>query len=191
MSPTWLIDLDQQVFHTINTSWSNLVGDYVLPLMRNRLFWVPLYVFVLGGIILYYKRKAWIVMVGLAITIGISDALSSRVIKPYVKRPRPCHWVQRMEVQVRVGCGSGYSFPSSHATNHFAMALFMSGLIGFKRKLSIAWLTWAALIGYAQIYVGVHYPLDVIMGAMLGSIIGIRGVRWVQYFLNKRQEEVI
>lgn len=191
MSPTWLIDLDQQIFHTINTTWSNTFFDHAMPLMRNRLIWAPLYIFALVYILMYYKRKAWIVLVGAAITIGLSDNISSRLIKPFVKRPRPCHMAHRMMVQARVNCGPGYSFPSSHATNHFAFALFMSGLMGLKRKRNILWLTWAASIGFAQIYVGVHYPVDVIMGSLLGALIGLRCVRWVLYFLNRRNTEIV
>ena len=190
MSPTWLIDLDQQIFRTINSTWSNSLFDHVMPLLRNKYIWIPLYVFTLGYILLYYKRKAWIVLVGVFITIAFSDNISSRLIKPFVKRPRPCQVIHRMVVQTRVSCGSGYSFPSSHATNHFAFALFISGVMGLKRKESILWLIWAALISYAQIYVGVHYPVDVVMGSLLGAIIGLRCIRWVLYFLKKQNPEL-
>lgn len=189
MSPTWLIDLDQELFHLVNTTWSNSFSDYIFPLMRNRLIWVPLYIFILTYLILFYKRKAWIVIGGLIMTIFISDTISSKVIKPFVKRPRPCQLVQRMEVQTRVGCGSGYSFPSSHATNHFALAMFMSGLMGLKRKTTVIWVTWAAVIGFAQVYVGVHYPVDVMMGSFLGLFIGLRCVRLVLYWLQLQNKQ--
>jgi undecaprenyl-diphosphatase len=77
-------------------------------------------------------------------------------------------------MRLLVQCGSGYSFPSTHATNHFAFALFMIGTLAQRYRWIVAPLIiWAAAIAYAQVYVGVHYPFDVLCGALLGSSIGI------------------
>jgi undecaprenyl-diphosphatase len=85
-------------------------------------------------------------------------------------------------IQVRVACGGGYSFTSSHAANHFGVAIFLIGAFG----LLGAWqqkalLGWAGLIAFSQVYVGVHYPLDVFGGALLGSLLG-----WLTYRIFKR-----
>jgi undecaprenyl-diphosphatase len=73
----------------------------------------------------------------------------------------------------RVSCGSGYSFTSSHATNHFCIAAFLVSVFGtYMRKWKYVWWAWASLISIAQVYVGVHYPLDIIGGGLLGTIIG-------------------
>src|SRR5690606_41271822 len=94
--------------------------------------------------------------------------------KKNVKRVRPCNdLVFKNEVNIRVRCGSGFSFTSSHATNHFAMAFFWIALFRHRWKHTL-WLciTWASLISFSQIYVGVHYPVDIICGALLGILIG-------------------
>ncbi|RYG20195.1 MAG: phosphatase PAP2 family protein [Chitinophagaceae bacterium] len=122
-----------------------------------------------------YKKQGYGIILGLLITFAISDIVASRIIKPSVQRVRPCNEISLTNTIIRrVPCGSGYSFPSAHATNHFAIALFLIGL--FYRKwrliLPIA-VIWAALIAFAQIYVGVHYPIDTLFGAILGTCIGL------------------
>jgi undecaprenyl-diphosphatase len=111
----------------------------------------------------------------LLFTVAIGDLFSSRVIKPLVARIRPCNDLSLADELIhRVPCGSGYSFPSAHATNHFAIALFLIFVFYDKWKpiLPIA-LIWAFIISFSQIYVGVHYPIDTMAGAILGSSIGI------------------
>ena len=108
--------------------------------------------------------------------VGTADFTSSKIVKPLVERVRPCNDTNLpFGVRELVKCGGGYSFTSSHATNHFAIATFLSLILGFLRKKWITWtlLAWAASIAYGQVYVGVHYPLDVIAGAALGSLIGL------------------
>ena len=89
-----------------------------------------------------------------------------------MKRLRPCNDTAiNSIVKTRISCGTGYSMPSSHAANHFAISVYLI-LIFYKRWKYIIPLTllWAASIGFAQIYVGVHYPLDILAGAVLGGI---------------------
>jgi len=106
-------------------------------------------------------------------TAGISDVISSRVVKPQFERLRPCRQ-ENMEVVLRARCGSGFSFTSSHASNHFAVAVFFMLTIGRMYRWSrILWLIWAGMIALGQVYVGVHFPLDVLAGAFLGSLIGL------------------
>ncbi len=117
------------------------------------------------------------------VTILLSDQISSTVVKPFFERIRPCN-DPVMQSGLRLlldGCGAGYSFTSSHATNHFALAVYLT----FTLRTWIgryAWILflWAATIAYAQVYAGVHYPLDVIGGALLGSAIGY----WTSRFFN-------
>jgi undecaprenyl-diphosphatase len=102
--------------------------------------------------------------------IALSDQFSSTVIKNIVQRPRPCHTVNGMkilqDVRELVPCGSGFSFPSSHAVNSFAAATFLTH---FYRKWSRIFYSYAIVIGFSRISVGVHYPSDVIGGAVIGS----------------------
>ncbi|MGF1924924.1 MAG: phosphatase PAP2 family protein [Bacteroidia bacterium] len=109
------------------------------------------------------------------ITFALGDFISAKLIKPNVQRVRPCNEVSLSKSIIkRVPCGSGYSFPSAHATNHFAIALFLIGIFyrDWKWILPLG-LIWAALVAFAQVYVGVHYPLDTLAGALLGTAIGL------------------
>ena len=110
----------------------------------------------------------------LGLTFGCTDFISSSLIKPTVQRLRPCNDPEiKSDVKNLVDCGSGYSFPSSHASNHFGLAVFLIVLFFSKWKLILPiGLLWAASISFAQVYVGVHYPIDILAGAMLGGMIG-------------------
>ncbi len=174
----WLENLDVVVFHLINGCWSNPLFDLMLPLFREKWFWAPLYLYILAFAWMQWgaRRTLWFVLMG-ALTIGAADFTSSTVIKKNVQRLRPCNDPEvKKSVVLRVSCGSGYSFTSSHAANHFAFAVFAG--MGLRRRLAPLrkWLLlWAAFVAYAQVYVGVHYPLDVLAGALLGVLTGFVG----------------
>ncbi|NGM66786.1 phosphatase PAP2 family protein [Sphingobacterium sp. SGR-19] len=169
-----LIHFDQEIFLAINQGLSNPFFDWLLPILRNPYTWAPLYLFLIIFFIKHYGKMGILIVAFTLANFGISDALSSHVIKKNVKRVRPCNdLVFKEEANVRVRCGSGFSFTSSHATNHFAMAFFW--IVLFRRRWKhTLWLciTWAALISFSQIYVGVHYPFDILCGAILGILIG-------------------
>lgn len=170
-----IIDLDKEIFLLINQGLSNPVFDWLLPILRNPFTWAPLYLFVIIFFIKHYGKVGILVVLCTLINFGISDGISSHLIKKNVKRIRPCNDIEfKHDINLRVRCGSGFSFTSSHATNHFAMAFFW--IVLFRRKWKhTLWLCilWAALISFSQIYVGVHYPFDILCGALLGSLIGI------------------
>lgn len=172
---SWWQTVDSILFYWINTAWSNPVFDFFLPLFREKLFWAPLYLFILAFALQNFgKRTGMLVILGLVLAVGLSDFTSSTLIKKNVQRLRPCNDPQlQSQVIQRVACGSGYSFTSSHAANHFAVAVYL-GLIlgGGVRRIRAALLVWAAAVAYAQVYVGVHYPGDVLGGALLGAAIG-------------------
>lgn len=168
-----LLQLDQAVFYFINGSCKNDFLDGLLPYWRNKLFWLPLY-FLLGlFIIKTHEYKSWWLIGGLLVTIGIADITSSHLIKNQVQRIRPCNQVGFKDTaHLLVPCGSGYSFTSSHATNHFALAFFLILTIGKNwRWIRVPLFLWAASIALAQVYVGVHYPFDVLAGGLLGACI--------------------
>ncbi|MEP6648103.1 MAG: phosphatase PAP2 family protein [Saprospiraceae bacterium] len=170
-----LLRWDTSIFHWINHSWSNPLFDYFFPLIRNKYFWLPLYVLVVFWIMFnHHVRSVVLILFMLGLSIFAADTISSTLIKNNVQRVRPCH-VLYMDPPVieRVACGSGYSFTSSHATNHFCIAAFFISVFGeYMRRWKYVWWLWAFLISLAQVYVGVHYPIDIIGGALLGTIIG-------------------
>ncbi len=170
---------DAQWFQLINSGCANALFDSLMPLLRNKFFWSPLYIFILVFLLLNYKQHALKIILLAIITIFISDQLSSSFFKPLFQRARPCHGLNEQLEYVRllVNCGSGFSMPSSHAANHFAFATFFFMVFRTRRVFFYAFL-WAAVIGFAQIYVGVHYPLDIVAGALLGVIVGWLTGRW-------------
>ncbi len=170
-----IIELDKEIFLFINQGLSNPVFDWLLPILRNPFTWSPLYLFIIIFFIKHYGKLGVLIVACTLINFAVSDSISSQLIKKSVKRIRPCNDIEfKHDVNVRVRCGSGFSFTSSHATNHFAMAFFW--IVLFKRRWKhTLWLgiLWAALISISQIYVGVHYPFDILCGALLGMSIGL------------------
>ncbi len=181
-----LQDWDVNLFQFINGSLSNSVFDVLLPWFREKWFWMPLYLFVVAFVLLNFRGRGWIIILGLILAAGLSDYTSSTLVKKNVQRLRPCNDPEMFEkLHSRVPCGGGYSFTSSHAANHFAVAVFIIGMFGgLKRWIRPVALSWAALIAFSQVYVGVHYPGDVLGGAVLGSAIGWwTAVTWKRRFL--------
>lgn len=168
-----LISWDLAAFEWIHHHWSSAFLDDLMPYWRDKKLWIPLYCFLGFYLILNRRWRGFVIILGAAATIGVCDFTSSTLIKPTVQRARPCHQANTYTIaDPLITCGAGYSFPSSHATNHFGLAVFLIGAAFQKRWMRWALLLWAASIAYGQVYVGVHYPIDVIMGAFLGAVIG-------------------
>lgn len=187
-----LLQWDTAMMHWINSGWSNAFFDWLFPFLRNKYFWVPLYTFCIAWIIFNFTvRQSAFALVFIGLSIFAADTISSKLIKDQVQRPRPCH-VESMQPDVilRVSCGSGYSFTSSHAANHFCIAAFMITVFGYVlRKWKYVWWLWAVLISVAQVYVGVHYPLDVIGGGLLGVIIGFSMGTLCKHLMKSNRDE--
>jgi undecaprenyl-diphosphatase len=182
-----LTQLDMNLFRAVNQGLSSPFLDLLMPVLRNKYTWIPLYVFIMGFSLLNFKWKGVWLVICLVIAVGVGDTLSSKLIKKTVKRPRPCKTEQLLEnLELRIDCGSGYSFTSSHATNHFAVGVFlffaMGSVMGRYRWLLVL---WASLISVAQVYVGVHFPFDILAGGLLGSMIGFA---FGKYYLIKAKQ---
>ncbi|HMG15725.1 MAG TPA: phosphatase PAP2 family protein [Saprospiraceae bacterium] len=166
---------DYSLFHFINTDLANPVLDYLAPIIRERMTWIPLYLILLFFIVYRFKLKSLLIIIFAVMAVGGTDFINSSIIKPQVKRMRPCR-DSKLEGNVRVliTCGSGYSFPSSHSANHFALACFLSlSVFSMRRNIKIALYFWAFLIAFSQVYVGVHFPVDVTAGALFGMLIAL------------------
>lgn len=170
-----LIEIDQNAFRIINGVWINPLFDALLPWLRNKYIWLPLYMFILSFLVINFRTKGFIYFLGLLLVVGLCDQGSSGLLKPIVGRERPCNDVAFSEyARTLIDCGSGKSFPSSHATNHFGIAAFLSMLFArIWRPVTVIAFVWAFVVSYAQIYVGVHYPLDIIGGALMGTLFGL------------------
>lgn len=169
-----LIAADQFLFELINGQAHNAVLDWLMPIWREKSTWIPLYIALAAFVGYKYRLQGLYLLLALALAVGLADTVSSKIIKPSVHRLRPCNDpALKDEVQLLVHCGSGYSFTSSHASNHFAVAAFLSLTLGLHyRRIRWPLYLWAASIALGQVYVGVHYPLDIFIGAILGIIIG-------------------
>lgn len=174
--PDPIQQFDEQLFLLINKQWANALFDTILPPIRDKMFWIPLYVLVAGLLVYKLRLKGFWMVLLIVANFAASDQLSSAVVKPAVGRLRPCNEAGfQDQVVLRIdACGAGKSFTSSHATNTFAFAVICILLL----RKRIRWITpvallWATAISYAQVYVGVHYPLDILGGALLGTLISI------------------
>ncbi len=184
MFPEALQHIDEQLMLLINRTWSNHFFDVIMPPVRDKFFWIPLYFIIAGMIVWKLRMKGIVLLLVILANFGLSDQLSSAVIKPAVARTRPCNDPSfQSEITLRIdACGAGKSFTSSHAANTFALATLLTLL--FRRKFSLTGpllFFWAFLVSYAQVYVGVHYPLDIIGGALLGILISV-----MVYFTAKK-----
>lgn len=171
----WLEQQDKLLFININRNWTNAFFDSVFPVYRESITWVPLYLFLFLFMIFNFGAKAWPWILFLIVTVTLCDQISSAFVKDFFLRPRPCR-DPFFSDSVRLlmnRCPSSGSFTSSHATNHFGVTVFMAITMKdyFKRANALLFF-WAITICYGQVYVGVHYPLDVIGGAGLGTLIG-------------------
>lgn len=186
----FILSLDLKLFLAIHLGGQNELFDFLAPLFRNKVFWAPLYLFILSMIWFNARPYFWYMVIGGVSLVAATDSVSSKVIKPAVERVRPCndpsvqHYIRPL-----VECGSGYSFTSSHATNHFGLACFFVGVLGIiQRRFLWFWWIWALIISLSQVYVGVHYPLDILGGALMGLLLGFIWVKGYQHFTKSIKE---
>lgn len=168
----FLNQLDTSLFIFFN-SFNSPFWDKIMWWISGSKSWIPLYLIIIAYIIYKYRWKAIITIVFIALVVVLADQISVKAFKEVFQRLRPCHNSNLQDIVhlVRNKCGGKYGFVSSHAANTFAVAFFLSKL--FKnRNFSIFIFIWASVVSYSRIYLGVHYPFDVLGGAVLGSTIG-------------------
>ena len=161
-------NIDIYLFHLINSGLSCKIFDKIMPIMTNVENWFLVYIFLFVWLLWKGGKNGRILAALLVLTIIISDQLCSSLLKDLFNRIRPCRALG--DVNLLVHCGSGKSFPSSHAVNNFAAAMLLGKHF---KQYRTAYLIIALIISFSRIYVGVHYPFDVLAGAIIGVIIGI------------------
>ncbi|MFH2012919.1 MAG: phosphatase PAP2 family protein [Pseudomonadota bacterium] len=179
--------IDISLFYFINETMQNSFFDIIMPMITDIDNWkIVIFIFWIALIIKGGKKGRIAALLVIA-AVGLSDLAIAQVIKPFAGRVRPCNTLPH--VHLLVGCGGmdSYSFPSSHASNIFAVASYL----GYKyRRFAIVFFFIAALVGFSRVYVGVHYPFDVIGGAIFG--IACAGIiliieKGIGILINKRK----
>ena len=161
--------LDDMMIRFSNTwTWSLLLLVVIFLVLRNR----PL-------------KEALFILLGIGLCVLFADQISSTLIKPWVARFRPTHDPEIMfQVRHIAGRMGQYGFVSSHAANTFAIATFLS-LVFRHRVTTICLIIWASIVGFSRIYLGVHFPLDVLCGGFLGVLIGLFVYYLIYFIVNK------
>ncbi len=163
-----LIAWDHDLFFTLNGHYSNF-WDAFMWIFSSKLIWIPVAASILYILFQDKKSEFLFILIGLVVTIVLCDQISSSVFKPMFERLRPSREFDGLVHIVNGYKGGKYGFVSSHAANAFGFALFSSLIFKFKPYTIIVF-TWALINSYSRIYLGVHYPLDIICGALLGLL---------------------
>lgn len=181
-----LINWDTQLFLFLNGIHSPF-WDPIMVFVSGKLSWMPLYLVLIFFIARKHGWKAIWWLVAIALVVVATDQISVGLFKNVFHRLRPCHNTDIQGIMHLVGkCGGQFGFVSSHAANTFGVAVFLSLL--FKNKwVTYSLLFWAVFVSYSRIYLGVHYPGDVICGAILGAGLGISIWLPANYFINKQR----
>ncbi|MCE6987873.1 phosphatase PAP2 family protein [Dyadobacter sp. CY323] len=180
-----LIHSDQELFLSLN-GWHYPWLDTVMYWITYKYTWVPMYLVLIFLSIKPNAKKGLGILVTVIIAVVIADKITSGIMKPYFIRFRPCHEpdLKGMVHQV-TGCGGLYGFASSHASTSFAVAMTWFALLrGQVRYIGILFF-WAALYSYSRVYVGVHYPADIFVGALVGLLTGVICTQAYYFFLRR------
>jgi undecaprenyl-diphosphatase len=180
-----LIHSDQELFLWLNgmhTPWL----DTIMYWITYKYTWIPMYLVLMAISLRADRKKGFTEILTVLIAVIIADKITSGLMKPYFIRFRPCHdpGLQGL-VHTVSGCGGLYGFASSHASTSFAVAITWFSF--FRTRVPYIWLifAWAALYSYSRVYVGVHYPADIFIGALIGILVGWLCVQLYYSFLKR------
>jgi len=178
---------DTDLFLALNGA-NNSFWDFIMWWASDKFIWIAVYLLFLFLLWRNYRSKIWVIIIFAALLIFLSDQISVHLFKDVFHRLRPCHEpaLDGMVHLVNGKCGGQHGFYSSHASNIYALAVFMISLLRKKDPwIILPIIIWATLIAYSRIYLGVHYPSDVITGAIAGSILGWMVARFLKNLIKK------
>ena len=185
MSQLSTIDSDLFLFlNGLHAEWM----DKVMVLFTDMWVWLPLYLLLIYWAVKQYGKHCWWVFLAVGLVVLCSDQLASHVCKPLFHRIRPCYNADFQDlIHLPKGMAGGqYGFVSSHAANTFAIAAFLTPVLRkFRPWAAILLYLWAFISSYSRIYIGYHYPGDIIAGAILGILVGM--VFWKLFQIVKRK----
>lgn len=177
-----MLTFDLTAFHYLNGVWTNPFFDFIMPVITTQSNWVPLLIFLWFCLLLGFSGKFRRLALVMAVVVTLADQTSSHLIKPLWGRQRPC--CATIEKRLLVDCSHSKSFPSSHAANSAAVASLIWLEYGFYVGFPAACLS--LIISYSRVYVGVHYPFDVLFGMILGAFISYLVVLFSRRFFPIR-----
>lgn len=172
--PKFFLEADEKILIFLNQLGSER-WDSMWIAISSVALWIPLYTVIIWGLWKVHKKNFIFICVLLGVGVLLADAGSVYLFKLRFERFRPCHVAYLVE-QLRVpgGCGGAYGFISSHASNTFMLAMLAGSLLAkWRNWVLFAMIFWAILVSYSRIYLGVHYPADIIFGAVYGGSIGL------------------
>jgi len=162
-----IIELDKDLMIFFNKSISNFLFDIIMPVITSKDFLTVIGILLIFYLAVFCGKKGRIAILVLIFAAGLSDSICAQIIKPWVGRIRPSHEFNEF-INLLVSKGGKWSFPSNHAANSFAFATVLSYF--FEQK-TLALFVLACIIAFSRVYVGVHYPLDILCGAIIGYIL--------------------
>lgn len=179
----FLIDLDTQILLFFNGLHSTFF-DYFMMAFTGKFIWVPMYATI---VYILFRRYSWKVAlcytIAITTAIACADQIGATIIRPAVERLRPTNINNPINTLIHIVDGyrgGRYGFPSCHAANSFALATFLS-LLFAKRRFTTFIFTWAILTAYSRLYLGVHYPGDLLVGGVIGVFSG-----WFMFIISKK-----
>lgn len=180
-----LIDIDKKLFLFLNGFNSSFFDALMLQITHN-LIWIPLYLLMIYWLFNLYKWRVVYILLLIGLTVAICDQVSVKLFKEVFQRLRPSHNEEFSNIIHLVNGRRGglYGFVSSHAANTFGVATIISFFLN-KNYMKYIVFSWALIVSYSRIYLGVHYPFDILGGALLGAGIGIAIFSGFKFYLYK------
>lgn len=178
-------EIDRSLLLWLNSKHTPFFDDLMF-FVSGKWEWVPFYLILIVFIILKFKRSSVIILIGAALLITLSDQ-GSNLLKDSIQRPRPCKdpEIGHLVLLVNDYCRGAYGFVSAHAANSFALAGLIS-LLFRNRWVTTGMMTWAVIVSYSRIYLGVHYPGDILGGAIMGLLLS----RIIYFFIIRLAKPV-
>jgi undecaprenyl-diphosphatase len=184
-----LIEIDKKILVFLNGFHTPLL-DPVMLVITKTFFWTPLYAILIFFLFKNFKNETWLILLGAAVMIFLTDQITSSIMKPYFERLRPSHDPSMQGLLHIVGDYRGglYGFSSGHAANTMGVALFTwLNLRSTYRWIGLIFI-WAILMSYSRIYLGVHYPGDIMVGGTIGIICGWISFKSIEFLRNRNKK---